>query len=193
MAKGSAAQALDADSKSDPPEADRVRRLVDADFDFVWRNLRRMGLCPADADDASQEVFVVASRRLGDIAPGSERGFLFGIALRVASTQRRRAARRPESLDSASQSHADAGPSPEDVCERRSARRTLDEILDELDLDQRAVFVLYELEQLSVPEIAELLGIPIGTVASRLRRARAAFCEAVKRLRAREGFKWRQP
>jgi RNA polymerase sigma-70 factor, ECF subfamily len=190
MAQSSAAEAL-ADEPAALPPGERIRRLVAAEFDFVWRSLRRMGLAPADADDGCQEVFLVATRRLDDITPGSERGFLFGIALRVASTHRRRGARRPESLDAAPRIHADVGPSPEDIIERRSDRRVLDEVLDELDLEQRAVFVLYELEQLSVPEIAQLLAIPLGTAASRLRRARAAFCEATRRLRAREGFKGR--
>src|SRR5512142_2066304 len=76
---------------SPAPSAQRVRALVDAHFEFVWRSLRRLGLSSADADDATQEVFLVAIRRLDDIDPESERSFLYGTALRVAAVQRRSA------------------------------------------------------------------------------------------------------
>jgi RNA polymerase sigma-70 factor (ECF subfamily) len=173
------------------PASQRAAALVQAQFDFVWRSLRRMGLEEADADDATQEVFLVASRRFDDIEPGRERAFVFATALRVASTHRRRTARRAEVLDGHADRYQDEAPDPEQMAHQVSARRLLDQVLDELSLEQRAVFVLFELEQLSAPAIAELLEVPLGTVASRLRRGRRAFCEAVKRLRAREGFRWR--
>ena len=172
----------------DMQRGERMRQMVDANFDFIWRSLRRMGLLEADADDATQEVFVVASRRLDDIAPGRERAFLFGAAVRVASAQRRKAHRRLEQLDGAAAQHSDLGPNPEETLQRQRARARLDQVLQNLSLEQRVVFVLFELEQMTAPEIAALLEIPVGTVASRLRRAREAFCEAVKRLRASDEF-----
>ena len=178
-------------SLSSPLAAARIRYLVDAHFDFVWRSLRRMGLSGADSDDAAQEVFTVAARRLCDIRPGRERAFLFGTALRVASQQRRRSPARRERLDDRAEAYVDPQPSPEQLLEKRRARQQLDELLDELPLEQRAVFVLYELEQLTAPEIAALLELPLGTVASRLRRARAGFEASVARLRARQQFKGR--
>ncbi len=164
--------------------AERIRWLAETQFDFIWRSLRRLGLSPADAEDGAQEVFTVASRRLDDIVPGRERAFLFGTALRVASAHRRRARHRYEQLDGTAQDHGDSAPSPEQLTERRQARAVLDQLLEELTLEQRTVFVLYELEEMTVPDISSLLEVPIGTAASRLRRARDAFAGAVERLRA---------
>ena len=168
---------------------ERIRWLVETHFDFIWRSLRRLGLSPADAQDGAQEVFTVASQRLDDIHSGRERAFLFGTALRVASSHRRRARHRYEQLDGAAEDHGDAAPSPETLAERRQARVVLDQLLEELTLQQRTVFVLYELEEMTVPDIATLLDVPVGTVASRLRRARAAFADAVERLRASGTFR----
>ncbi|HEY3256248.1 MAG TPA: sigma-70 family RNA polymerase sigma factor [Polyangiaceae bacterium] len=164
-------------------------------FDFVWRSLRRLGLSPADADDGAQEVFVIASRKLSAIVPESEKRFLFATALRVASTRRRGLKRRREEprswlgegeLDSSSDERSEPG--PERLAELAHARRDLTEILDGMKLEQRAVFVLYELEEMTVPEIASLLDLPVGTVSSRLRVAREEFDQALRRLRAREQF-----
>lgn len=179
-----------ADSGPDTPERDasssaRLQSLVTAHLDFVWRSLLRLGVPPADVDDATQSVWIVLARRLPEIAPGNERAFLFGVALRVASDARRRSRKRREvpGLDVAE--HVDTQPDAEEALERSEARALLGEILDDLPEDLRAVFVLYELEELTGAEIAELLAIPAGTVASRVRRAREAFEQIVKRLRAR--------
>ena len=82
---------------SERERATRLRSLLDQHFDFVWRNLRRLGVQEADVDDAAQEVFVVAARKLDQVVPDRERSFLIGTALRVASTYRRSSRRRPES------------------------------------------------------------------------------------------------
>lgn len=164
------------------PEA-RLRELFDRHLDFVWRSLRRLGVPPTVVDDAAQEVFLVASRRLADIELGRERSFLFATALRVASDARRAAARRGEHGDDGLEQIADDAPSPEDLADRQRARAVLDQILDGMDLDLRAVFVLYELEEMTMADIGITLDLPAGTVASRLRRAREAFQSAVVRLR----------
>lgn len=141
---------------------------------MVWRTLRRFGVRRADADDAAQQVFLVLAGRLADVATESERAFLVGAAIRVAANDRRRQARHledpldDEALDARSLT-------PEELLEWKERRRALDLALDQLNPDQRAVFVLYELEGFSLPEIARTLNIPLGTATSRLRRGREAF------------------
>lgn len=153
-------------------EPERVRAIVEAEHAFVWRSLRRLGV-PADAvDDATQQVFVVLCRRIGDVGTGQERSFLFGSAVRVAAEYRRRPFRRREVPEESIDERESAGESPENAVQRRQDRELLDAMLDELPMEQRTVFVLYELEEMTMVEIAELLGIPQGTVASRLRLAR---------------------
>lgn len=182
----------------DPRAEARLRAMVDEHFDFIWRSLRRLGVLPGDVDDCAQQVFVVASRRLDAIAPGSERSFLFGTAMRVASGDRRTRARRREVSLEHGAGGADDDPageeaggahhpglSPEDAADQRRARALLDEVLAQMPIDLRTVFVLFELEEMSTPEIAELLEIPGGTAASRLRRAREEFQRLVARASAR--------
>jgi RNA polymerase sigma-70 factor, ECF subfamily len=168
--------------------AERFRALVDEHFNFVWRSLRRLGLPAADLDDAAQEVFVVAARRLADFPPDRERAFLFGTAARVVSTRRRGARRHPEDADDALDERPAQALDPEAMSQLLQARPLLQQILDAMNPDVRAVFTLAELEEMSSREIAELLEIPIGTVSSRLRVARETFHAAVKRLAAREAF-----
>jgi RNA polymerase sigma-70 factor (ECF subfamily) len=166
--------------------APRVRAMVDAHHPFIWRSLRRMGVPPAQVDDAVQEVFCVAHRRLDDILPDRERAFLFSVALHVAADARRRRGRSRECADEAAIDAAvSALPTPEEALHRRRLRAQLDEVLDALGADTRAVFVLVELEGMSAPEIAAFLSLPLGTVTSRLRRGREQFHAAAKRLRAR--------
>ena len=131
-----------------------------------------------DVDDGAQRVFLTASRKLGAIRPGAERSFLFQTALRVAADSRRTHRRRREVAESAGDEQtAERAPGAEELLDLYRARKHLDRILDEMELDLRAVFVLFELDQLTMAEIAELLDLPAGTVASRLRRARVQFRE----------------
>ena len=162
----------------------RVRELVSLHADFVWRSARRMGVPAEAADDATQQVFLVAARRLDEIEPGRERSFLYRTAMNVAAHVRRSLGRRREVPAEPSHDTVDPAPQPDHALDEHRARALLDEVLEELDLELREVFVLFELEELAVPEIAELLGIPGGTVSSRLRRAREAFHKAAARLRA---------
>jgi RNA polymerase sigma-70 factor, ECF subfamily len=162
----------------DDPTTD-FSALVRAEIDFVWRQLRRLGLSPADADDATQQVFLVASRRREELVPGKERSFLYGTAVRVAANVRRSLQRRREVDEPGSEAALDA-PLPDEVLERRRARALLDELLAQLPDELARVLVLTEVEQLTMAAIAELEGIPAGTVASRLRRARAAFRELLE-------------
>jgi RNA polymerase sigma-70 factor, ECF subfamily len=184
----SAAEAVAAPSRPAPGEASdavRLRALVTAHFDFVWRSLVRLGVPRADAEDALQQVFLVVSRRMAEIEPGRERAFLFGTALRIASRARRTVQRRREVLGADPIDPTDPGPGADELVDRARARAELEAILDGMPLDLRAVFVLFELEQMTMAEIAATLDLPPGTVASRLRRAREGFQAAVRRRGAR--------
>jgi RNA polymerase sigma-70 factor (ECF subfamily) len=169
-------------SRSDRDE--RITVIVRANHDFIWRLLRRLGVSDASADDATQQGFCIAARKIDAIARGSERSFLFGTAVRVASDWRRSAQQR-ERPEAAVAERCDPSPSPEELADKRIARALLDEILAAMPLDLRTVLVLFELEQMTKIEVAELLGVPVGTAASRLRRARAEFKAHVRRRLAR--------
>ncbi len=162
----------------------RIREMMDLHFEFIWRQLRRMGLSEDRADDATQQVYIIASRKLDGITLGSERSFLFGTAMRVASDARRATARRREVAGDDSQEPTCPTPHADELLDQRRARVFLDEVLDEMHLDLRTVFVLFELEEMTMAEIAALLALPTGTIASRLRRAREDFEAAVKRRQA---------
>jgi RNA polymerase sigma-70 factor (ECF subfamily) len=139
---------------------------------FVWRALRRLGVREADVEDVCQEVFLVVHRQLaGFEARSSIRTWLYGICLRAASSYRRRPHRMREEIASTPPEESIPAPQDDDL-ERKRALARLDAALDELDDDKRAVFVLYELEQLSMAEIAEATGCPVQTAYSRLHAAR---------------------
>jgi RNA polymerase sigma-70 factor (ECF subfamily) len=153
----------------------RLRAMVDDCFDLVGRVVRNLGVPTADVDDVVQRVFASAATRLADITRGSERAFLVQAAVRWAANARRVLARRRETGADELPDVVDPAPSPEDLTEQRRAAAILDRLLAAMDLDLRAVFVLDEIEEMSRAEIAHALGIPEGTVASRLRRAREDF------------------
>jgi RNA polymerase sigma-70 factor (ECF subfamily) len=156
---------------------------------FVFRSVRRLGVPPAAVDDAVQDVFVVVHRRLGDFAGQSSlRTWLFGIVLRVVRDHRRAAGRRggPHAPIDGLRDLQAATPSPLDAAERSEANQLLHQFLDGLDDEKRAVFVMIEIEQMTVPEAAETLEANVDTIYSRLRAARQRFEQAVKRHRARE-------
>jgi len=157
----------------------RLSRLVDDHIDFVARILRNAGTAEADIDDEVQRVFIVLSNRLDDVQPGCEKSFLLQTALHIAARSRRTVARRREVLTDELLQIADPVSTPEELMDRRQMRQTIDQILDQMDSDLRIVFVLYEVEQMTAAEIGTALKIPNGTVASRLRRARADFRDRV--------------
>lgn len=163
----------------------RLRALVEEHLAFLWRSVVRLGVPRADADDAVQQVCLVAARKLSEIEPGRERAFLFGAAFRIAHRARRTLSRRREVLEGEPSEQVASDPDPEELLDRARARAALDAILDTMPLELRAVFVLFELEQLTISEIAPMLEVPPGTAASRLRRAREHFQAAVKRIEAR--------
>jgi RNA polymerase sigma-70 factor (ECF subfamily) len=141
---------------------------------LVWRALRRFGVPERDADDAAQQVFLALSHRLHEVSAGKEAAYLMAVAVRVAANARRKLERSQELLSDELEAEA-AGHTPEALLDQKQLREELDRGLLTLPLEQRAVFVLFELEGFSLPEIAEALGIPLGTATSRLRRARGHF------------------
>lgn len=154
--------------------------LYAAYFGFVWRSLQRLGVQHASLEDAAQDVFVVVHRRLVDLrADASVKAFLFAIALRVAQTYRRKVRRKgTQSLDVEAQ--ASREPSPYEQAVAARALRVVEQFVESLDEGKRVVFILSELEQMSAPEVATALAIPVNTVYSRLRHARERFVGYLK-------------
>jgi RNA polymerase sigma-70 factor (ECF subfamily) len=163
------------------------QELYDDQFEFVWRTLRRLGVPESDLPDVVQDVFVVVHRRLGDF---EERGHLAAWLFRICLHQARDRRRKPHvhrevSNDTAIGAESDGGPNPAETLERSESRDLFEAALREMDLNQRAVFALFEIDGLSGQDIASLLEIPLGTVHSRLRLAREAFRRGVLRAEAR--------
>lgn len=165
----------------------RLDGLVRAHLDGLWRFLRRLGLRDDEVDDALQEVIVIAANRLDDIRQESEQSFLFGTAYRVAASWRRKSVQRREVPDDDLGELPDPSLRPDEMSDRARARALLDRLLGGMPLELRAVLVLYEIEEHTMAEIASLLDLPPGTVASRLRRARADFEARVERAREARG------
>lgn len=165
-----------------PGGAPDFRRLFEEHARYVWRVLRRMGVPEADVPDVAQEVFMVVRRKLDRIhALGSARAFIYGIAVREASDLRRSARVRHERLTPIPPEEAVPAPQQDDV-ERAEAATLLKSTLERLDSDKRAVFILYELEELDMREVAEAVDCPLQTAYSRLHAARKAVTAAFERL-----------
>ena len=166
-------------------ESTAFRGLVAQHADFVWRSLRRLGVPPTAAEDATQQVFLTLQARINEVIVGKERSFLFGVAIRTAAHARRNFARRREVSDAVLLELADTAPSPEARLDGERERALLDAVLEAMTPALRTIFVMSELEEMTMAEIAEVEAIPPGTVASRLRRARDEFEEAARRMRTR--------
>ncbi len=168
-------------------DAERVRGAMATHYEAVWRFLRRLGLAAADIDDATQKVFLVFAGRVASVEPAAERSFLFASAVRVASDARRKRARSRESLAAEGETFdiEDPSPSAEEGIDDRRLRRWLDEVLSTLSEEHRAVLVLVDIEEQTMADASDVLAIPKGTVASRLRRARELFEEAANALKAK--------
>jgi RNA polymerase sigma-70 factor (ECF subfamily) len=153
--------------------AQRYSELYEQHVDFVWRSARYLGEPPASLDDAVQDVFLVAYRRFQDFeARSSPRTWLFAITLRVVSDHRRSRRRKTRLVDSVKRMFTATVPTPFDHTAHAERGRALTTALDSLSEDQRAVFVMSDLEELSAPEIASVLNVNLNTVYSRLRSAR---------------------
>ncbi|HET9956607.1 MAG TPA: sigma-70 family RNA polymerase sigma factor [Polyangiaceae bacterium] len=165
-------------------DAARFSQLVSEHLDFLWRALRRFGVREADVDDATQRVFLIANEKLPRIEVGRERSFLVGVATRIAAHARRSYQRRDVAEGQLSTSPPADNPNPEELTQQLQARMLLDRVLDKMPEELRIVFVLFELEELTVDEITHLLGLPRGTVATRLRRSREVFHDCARSVAA---------
>jgi RNA polymerase sigma-70 factor (ECF subfamily) len=160
---------------------ERLRTVFEAHRGALSAYLSRLGVPLDERDDVHQEVLLIVASKLEAVTPGSERAFLFATAQRVASNARRGLRRRLRKADRLSSVEADPLPSIEDLIDQLHARALLDDALDETPGDARLVFLLHELNGVALGEIAKRLGLPAGTVASRVRRARASLDEWVRK------------
>ncbi len=147
---------------------------------YVWRTLSYLGVRSGDIEDVCQEVFVVVHRRLPEWeGRGDIRTWVYGICLRVASAYRRRAHRHHEHLMAQPPEHSGSD-DPEAEVELRRRMNALDAALSQLDDERRAVFVLHEIEELPMREVAEILGCPLHTAYGRFYAARRHIASALK-------------
>ena len=162
--------------------------LYERHFEFVWRTLRHLGVRHMDLPDACQDAFIVVHRRYPSFEQrGKVTSWLFRICFNVARDRRRRAYARYEVLDDEAVERSDTR--ARDLFaehEREDKLALFEAALDSMDLEQRATFILFEVEGMSGPEVAETLGVPLGTAYSRLRLAREAFERNVLRVRRAE-------
>ncbi len=187
---GSAVPAGSPNGELAAPEAQPTATPVSIGFDdvytehfaFVWRSLRALGIPHASIDDATQDVFVVVHDRLHTYDGRAPlRGWLFGICRNITRRHHERSARL-------SPLRLVGEPAPlDEVLQWRETAQLVARFLDALDDNQRAVFVLAQLEGYAAPEIAESLGLNLNTVYSRLRTARARFARAMARHALRTG------
>jgi RNA polymerase sigma-70 factor (ECF subfamily) len=160
--------------------------LYRSEFPYVWKTLRRLGAPAQDIEDLAHDLFVVVHRHLSDYDPGRPlRPWLFGIAVRVLADFRR-SGRSLREIPGEGFDLADGAPTAHEHLERSEARAVLVNALDSLDLDRRAVFVLHEIDELPIPEIANALAIPLNTAYSRLRLARVDVAAWIHRFRSKE-------
>jgi RNA polymerase sigma-70 factor, ECF subfamily len=160
--------------QSDLAESWSLDRLYKERAPHVFRTLRALGVRDADLPDVVQDVFLTVHRRRAEVRIyASVRAWVHGICARTAANYRRKSRHGREQL---------CAELPEVVAARPDDGASLDllRLLALLEDDQRAVFVLYEIEDLSMPEVAEALGCPQTTAYSRLYAARKLLRAAVQ-------------
>jgi RNA polymerase sigma-70 factor (ECF subfamily) len=189
-ATGSVEASVEAPSKLD------LVGVYNSQKDFVWLTLQRMGIRQPDLEDVFQDVFVIAHKRLHTYNPEAKlSAWLYGIALRSVAAHRRRAFRRRGRADGSEASVARPGSehwhaqiaAPDERVRELERQATLNDLLDTLDPDHRMVVVMFEVEDHSCQYISELIGVPVGTVHSRLHTARRKLAQAALRLRHQGG------
>lgn len=192
-----AADAVDGRSAASAPAAAHpttvsFEQIYEDHFDLVWRTARRLGVPESSAADVVQDTFLVLHRRIADYdGRASMKQWVLGILVKVVGDHRRRYRRKdahcvPHAADSEGDlTIASPLPEPSAELEQQEAVRLLHALLEELDESKREVLVLAQLEEMTVPEIAEVLGANVNTIYARLRAARAEFEAAHARHRAR--------
>jgi RNA polymerase sigma-70 factor (ECF subfamily) len=165
-----------------------LRELFEAHAPYVWNTFRRLGVPLSDLEDLTHDLFLEVQRHLGDHDRARPmRPWLFGFAFRIASAHRRRAFRHRETQAQDPDETPDSSALPDVLLEAGEDRQLVLRALEAIELDRRAVFVLYEIDGEPMSEIALALGIPVNTAYSRLRLARGEFAAAVRRLRPKQG------
>jgi RNA polymerase sigma-70 factor (ECF subfamily) len=158
------------------------QRVYEEQFDYVWNTLRRLSIAAPDREDLCHDVFIGFYRGLSTYDRSRPiRPWLFGIAFRVASDFRRRA-RHWREVAAGPHEAVGTGPGADDQLAARQDRELVMRGLSVLDLDRRAVFILHEIDGHSMPEIAQVLDAPLNTLYSRLRLARQAFTQEIRRI-----------
>jgi len=164
-------------------------------FEFVWSSARRLGVEPESMDDLVQEIFIVIHAKLETLEkPEALRSWIYGVVRRSVSMHRR-TKRARDATGALAGMHTEAvahGPTPLEQTETNADLQLLASLLEQLDEPKREMFALVELEELTVPEAAEVLAIPLNTAYSRLRAARQAFEAAVARHEARNSERSRR-
>jgi RNA polymerase sigma-70 factor (ECF subfamily) len=173
-----------------PPSLEAV---YEQSADFVWLSLQRLGVRPSDLDDLCHDVFLIVHRKLHEFDGRTKiNAWLFGICMRVVANYRRRAYIRLEHSagnideDDVGRSPGEPRADPHEELARREAETKVQAILDRMDLSKRAVFLMFEIEGIACQDIASQLGVPVGTVYSRLHAARQFFAEEAKKQREAE-------
>jgi RNA polymerase sigma-70 factor (ECF subfamily) len=157
------------------------------EFDWVWHTLRRLGIAPRNLPDVTHDVFVVVHQRAFTYDPSRPlRPWLFGVAYRVARDHLNLGRNRNESVGEAAEV-ADPAPTQDHHVEQSQARELVLAALQSLDLERRVVFILHDLEEQPMREIADALAVPAKTLYARLAVAREQFSAAVRRLRLQRG------
>lgn len=174
-----------ASAEADGAERVEAEQLFDQHCDYVWNTLRRLGIARAELEDLTHDTFVAVFRQWRSYdASRPLRPWLFGFALRVASDHRRRARHRFEVVGDEVEV-ADHAPGAVELLVQKERAALAQRVMHSLELGRRAVFILHELDGVTLPEIATALEIPLGTATSRLRLARQDFAAGVKRLQSR--------
>jgi len=172
----------------DPPEGPRAQpearqsfdEIYERHFPFVWRCLRGMGVGPTALDDAAQDVFLVVHRQLaGFRGESSTQTWLYAIARHVASNHQRRTERKQAPLEPLVSEPAHPDPGPLERAEDAQAAAFVATFLAGLDDNKRDLFILAVLEEMTIPEVATALAIPLNTAYTRLRSVRADFERAL--------------
>jgi RNA polymerase sigma-70 factor, ECF subfamily len=150
------------------------------EFEYVQRTLRRLGTDRSDVDDLAQEVFLVLHRRWSEYDQSRPlRPYLFGVAVRIALANQRK---RVREVAFGNIELSDDRPSPEEVLSNKETRGLLQAALKRIPLPRRTVLVMHELDHVPVTEVAATLSIPLFTVYSRLRKARAELKLETRRI-----------
>ena len=152
-------------------------------FSFVWSSVVRLGVSPAAVDDVVQEVFIVIHARLHTLEqPESLRSWIYGIVRRTVSHHHRaRRVRAEFGATLKAQLDAPSPPTPFDLTEKNDKVKLFWSLVEELEEPKRELLLMVEIDELTIPEVAGILQIPLNTAYSRLRAARQAFEEALAR------------